>query len=448
MSENIELNLLKQDLKSCTDHIKKTKALKNSLIVNLAYIIFTVLCFFFVPLIIPIEKTIIANDFRIFYQSAQAIIANPEQLYSLPAYNMPFRYFPFFSLVFVPYTILPFELGFVIHTILLGLVQTVSFYLIYIISIRFYNIKFNNKEKNDLLFVCLMAPLQVPLILMGQISHIFILLMLIVIFLIENIRKEKYKIKYQYFLIGVILGLCISLKPFSILIIPLLTKLVIYFEDKKIKIRFKILIRLLSGLILSHLINIAYFFVYPGLFSEFLNINSTAQLLNYPSSSITRLISFIFNSFSIEPIVMLILTILLYSLLFSIFLITPPNKTNYPAFISMVILIIMINFTDSWFLNFLILFMLLFPGLFQFEDEVSFIQSESLKRRLKISNFITYKIIYYGIVYFAVGVVLGLTVFPTDPILPFFLIILYINFLWRLFRNHYQSYSKFKDTIL
>jgi len=436
VSENIELSLLKQDLKNCTDHIKKTKALKNSLIVNLVYIIFTVLCFFLVPLIIPIENTIIANDFRIFYQSAQAIITDPEQLYSLPAYKMPFRYLPFFSILFVPYTLIPFELGFVIHTFLLGLIQTASFYLIYIISTRFYKVKYNNKVKSDLLFICLMAPLQVPMILMGQISHIFILLILIVIFLIENIKTEKYEINYQHFLIGLILGFSISLKPYSILIIPLLIKLVITFEDKKIKIRFKILIKLLSGLIISHIINIIYFLVYPGLLPEFLEINSTTQLLNYPSSSITRLISFIFNSFSIEPIFMLILTILLYGLLFSIFLITPSNKTNYPAYVSMVILIIMINFTDSWFLNFLIVFMLIFPGLFQFEDEVSFIQSESLKRRLRISNFITYKIIYYGIIYFTVGVVLGLTVFPTDPILPFFLIILYLIILWRLFRNY------------
>jgi len=435
VSENIELSLLKQDFKNCTDHIKKTKALKNSLIVNLVYIIFTILCFFLVPLLIPIENTIIANDFRIFYQSAQAIITNPEQLYSLPAYNMPFRYLPFFSILFVPYTLIPFELGFVIHTFLLGLIQTASFYLIYIISTRFYNVKYNNKVKSDLLFICLMAPLQVPMIFIGQISHIFILLILIVIFLIENIKTEIYKISYQYFLLGLILGLSISFKPFSILIIPLLTKLVITFKDKKMKIKSKILIILLSGLIISHIVNIIYFLVYPGLLPEFLDINSATQLLNYPSSSITRLISFIFNAFSIEPIVMLILTILLYGLLFSIFLITPSNKINYPVYISMVILIVMINFTDSWFLNFLIFFMLIFPGLFQFEDEVRLIQSDSLKRKLKISNFIIYKIIYYGILYFTAGVVLGLTVFPTDPILPFFLIILYIIFSWRLIRN-------------
>ena len=141
--------------------------------------LFSLSCFFFlVPLIIPIENTIIANDFKIFYQSAQTIVSNPEQLYSLPDYNMPFRYLPLFSLLFIPYTLIPYELAFVIHTVLLGLVQTASFYLIYIISTQFYKIKYDSKVKSDLLFVCLMAPLQVPMILMGQISHIFIFLIL------------------------------------------------------------------------------------------------------------------------------------------------------------------------------------------------------------------------------------------------------------------------------
>ena len=426
--------LLKQDLNSCTDHIKKTRTLKISLIVNLIYVIFTILFFFLVPLIIPIENTIIANVFKIFYQSAQTIVSNPEQLYSLPDYNMPFRYLPLFSLLFIPYTLIPYELAFVIHTVLLGLVQTASFYLIYIISTQFYKIKYDSKVKSDLLFVCLMAPLQVPMILMGQISHIFIFLILTVIFLIENVRTKRYGIKYDYFVVGLILGLSISFKPFSILIVPLLTKLVIKFKDKKIKIQFNFLIQLVSGLIVSHLINAFYFFLYPSLFFEFLDINSTTQLLNYPSSSIIRIISFLFNSFSIEPIVMLILTIILYGLLFSFFLMTPSNKINYPAYFGMVILIIMINFTDSWFLNFLIYFMLIFPGLFKFEDEVIMIRSQSLKRKLKISNYIIYKIIYYSIVYFTVGIVLGITIFPTDPILPIFLIILYVNTLWRLFR--------------
>ncbi len=435
MFEINESNLLIQDLKECTAHIKKTNALKVSLFLNLIYVVITISCFFIVPIFTPIENTIIANDYRIFYQSAQTIMENPMLLYTLPDYNMPFRYLPLFALLFIPYTFIPFEVGFVIHTFLLGIIQTASFYLIYIISTHFYNIKYNTKIKRDLLFLVMMAPLQVPMILMGQISHIFIFLMLILLLLIENAREKRYYIKYQYISTGLILGLGISFKPFAILIIPFLAKLVITFDAKRIKINFGILFKLLLGLAITHIINVIYVFIYPGLVQEFLNINSTAQILNYPSSSLTRIISVVFGSFSIEPIVMIILTFILYGFIYSVYLITPSEKVNYPSYFGMVLLLVMIIFTDSWFLNFLIWFMLVFSGLFQYEDEINLISSENFKKNLKISNFITYKITYYGIVYFSAGVVIGLTIYPTDPILPFFLIVLYSNLLWRLFRN-------------
>ena len=428
-------SLFFQDLKKCTEHIKSTKALKISLFMNIIYVIFTISSFFIVPYFTTIENTIIANDYRIFYQSAQTVLANPEKLYSLSAYNMPFRYLPLFSVLFIPYTFMPFGVGFIIHTILLGIIQSASFYLIYIVSTHFYNVKYNTKLKRDLLFLVLMAPLQVPMIMMGQISHIFIFMMLIVLLLIENARKMRYDIKYQYFYIGLILGLGISFKPFAILLIPLLAKLVIFIDGKRIKIRFGILFKIFLGLIITHSINIVYFGIYLGLFLDFLVVNSTAQIVNYPSSSITRILSVLFNTFSIEPVVMMILTFILFGFIYIIYLITHPEKINYPTYFGMVLLLVMIIFTDSWFLNFLIWFTLVFPGLFQYEDEVSLISSETLKKKLKISNYITYKITYYGIVYFTVGIVIGFTIFPTDPILPFFLIILYFNFLWRLFRN-------------
>ncbi|MFW9951288.1 MAG: glycosyltransferase 87 family protein [Candidatus Thorarchaeota archaeon] len=436
MSKNIDLSLFKEDLKSCTEHIKKTKALKNSLVVIFVYLVFTILCFLLVPLFIPIENTVIANDFRIFYQSAQTILVDPEQLYVLPDYNMPFRYLPLFSLLFVPYTFVPFGFAFIIHTFILGAVQTVSFYLIYIISTRFYNIKYNKKVKSDLLYICLMAPLQVPMILFGQISHFFIILILIVILLLENDRTKRYEIKYSHFFIGLILGLAISLKPFSILLVPLLIRLVIVVDNRKIKIHLKKLAIIVSGLVISQSINIVYLIFYPHLFQDFLDINFNTQLFDYPSTSITRFISFFFNLFSIEAVLMIILTFILYGLLYSTYLITPTEKINYPAYISMVILIVMINFTDSWFLNFFIWVMLFFPGLFWLENEFDIISSEKLKKRLKITNFIVYKIIHYGVVYFTAGLVLGLTIFPTDPIMPFVLIFLYIILLWRLFRIH------------
>lgn len=382
----------------------------------------------------PIENTLVANDFRIFYQSAQTISNNPELLYSLPDYNMPFRYLPLFSLFFIPYTLIPYEIAFTIHTIILGVVQTASFYLVYIISTRFYKIKYDNKVKSDLLFICLMAPLQVPMILIGQISHFFILFILLVILLMENVRVKRYNIKYEQVFIGLLLGFSISLKPFAILLIPFLVKMVITIKNEKIKIHFNNGLKLIFGLFLSQISNFIYLILYPNILQDFLGINTSTQLFNYPSTSITRLISVIFDSFSIEAIVMIILIFPLYGLLYSIYLLTPNNKINYPVYFSGIILVIMIIYTDSWFLNFLIWFTVIFPGLFQFEDEITLHSSIKIQKKLKITNFIIYKISYYGILYFTLGVVIGLTIITTDPIMPFLLIILYIIIIWRLIR--------------
>ena len=57
-----------------------------------------------------------------------------------------------------------------------------------------------------------------------------------------------------------------------------------------------------------------------------------------------------------------------------------------------------------------------------------------------------YKVIIYGIVYFSVGVVIGWTILPTDPILPIFLIILYFNLLWRLYRQK-KNYDLLNNSI-
>jgi hypothetical protein len=280
-----------------------------------------------------------------------------------------------------------------------------------------------------------MAPIQVPMIIMGQISHIFILMILILILIIENIRLKRYNIKYPYFFLGIILGLSISFKPFAILIIPLLVKLIIRLKNGKIKIQLKELITFLFGLFITHVINLIYFLFFPELIQDFLTVNSSTQILDYPSSSLTRIISVALNSYSIEPILMLILTIILYGFMYSVYLFVPNQIINYPAYIGMVLLIVMINFTDSWFLNFLIFFMLIFPGVFQFEDELNRNITSPLSKKLKFSNFVIYKVIIYGIVYFSVGVIIGWTILPTDIILPFLLIILYFNLLWRLYRK-------------
>ncbi|MFW9867039.1 MAG: hypothetical protein ACFFEN_13165 [Candidatus Thorarchaeota archaeon] len=435
MFQNQKFQPLIEDIKFCNNYIKKTRSLKLSLYAVLVYVIITILCFIFVPMIIPLENTIIANDFRIFYQSAEIIVTDPTQLYASSVYNMPFRYMPMFSLLFIPYTFISFEAGFIIHTILMGIVHIISFYLILITSTKWFNISFNSRIKRDMLYLTLMAPLQVPLLLIGQVTEIFILLILLIILLIENEKIRRYKINYAYFFIGFLVGISISYKPFAFLLLPLLLKLSISFKNKKLQFELKQMLLASLGFLTSFSINVIYWISYPSLFIEFVEINFSSQLLDYPSTSITRIIFILFNAFSFqisEFVIIAISIFILFGLLFTIFILISNNEKNYPVLLGMGILITMITLPDSWFLNFLIWFMIAVPGLFKLEEDLQFMVSEKKRKKLKQSFYLIYKFSQYGILFFTVGVVLGLTILPFDPILPLLIVIIYILLSWRL----------------
>lgn len=435
MFKKQKLKPLIEDIQFCSNYIKNTKSLRLSFYTVAIYVLFVILCFLFVPFIIPLEKTVIANDFRIFYQSAQNILSDPTTLYTSPVYNMPFRYLPLFSLLFIPYTFIPFEVGFIIHVFLMTIVHIASFYLVLIISLKWFNISFNSKIKRDMLYLSLMAPLQVVLLLIGQITNIFILMYLVIILLVENEKNRRYKIRYAYFLVGLLAGLSISYKPFAFLLLPFLLTIFFDISKRRLYIGGKQILSASIGFITSFSINLVYWILYPNLIPDFIEINNSSQLLDYPSTSITRILSVIFNAFSIqlsEFTILVGLTLILFSLAFFIYILNPIQLKNYSLFLGMGILITMITFPDSWFLNFLICFMLILPGLLKLEDELNVVVSEKERKTINQTFYIIYKISQYGILFFTVGIVLSMTILTFDPILPFLLIILYIIISWRL----------------
>ena len=128
-----------EDIRFCNREIKKSITLKLSLYAIIIYVIFTIICFILIPNIIPIENTLISHDFRIFYESTKLIVIDPGQLYHPVVNDMSFRYLPIFSLLFIPYILIPYELAFIVHTILMAILHICSFYLILILSSKFGN---------------------------------------------------------------------------------------------------------------------------------------------------------------------------------------------------------------------------------------------------------------------------------------------------------------------
>jgi len=450
MSQSQEFSIFVEDIKSCNDKIRNEIILKLSRLTVLFYLIFAILCFLFVPFFIPLKNTAIANDFRIFYQSAQILLEQPEYLYSSSIYNMPFRYFPFFSLLFIPYTFIPFEITFIIHITLMAIIHIASFYIIFILSSKILKVQFDTKIKRDLLFLNLMTPLLAILLLIGQITEIFIFFILISILILENDNLNRYKLKFKDFILGFLLGLSVSFKPFAFLLIPFFLKIYISYKSRAYEFEIKETLIASCGFFLAISVNIIYWILYPNLIFDFIMINFNTQLPNYPSSSITRIIIIMLNALNIqvpEALVMLILFLCLYSFLFFFYIQQPIKQKNHSLFVGMSMLLILIIFPDSWFLNFLILFMIFIPGYLKIEEDLTFENSQGLEKKLSYTYLLNYNILKYGILYFTIGIVLGFTIIPFDPILPPLLLILYFVMLWKIYLYNIQRKEKNQEDI-
>jgi hypothetical protein len=295
-----------------------------------------------------------------------------------------------------------------------------------------------------------MTPLLAILLLIGQITEIFIFFILISILIVENDNFNRYKLKCKDFILGFLLGLSISFKPFVFLLIPFFLKIYISYKSRVYEFEIKDTLIASCGFFLAISVNIIYWILYPNLIFDFIKINFNTQLPNYPSSSITRIIIIIFNALNIqisEALVMLILFISLYSFLFFFYIQLPIKQKNHSLFVGMGVLLILITFPDSWFLNFLILFMIIIPGYLKIEEDLTFENSEGLEKKLSHTYLLNYNILKYGILYFTIGIVLGFTIIPFDPILPPLLLILYFVILWKIYLYNIQRKEKNQEDI-
>jgi len=120
-----------EDLQMCSQYIRHSPLLKLGFIFEFSFILIVILLFIFLPLLFPSWSTIMAHDFRVFYDAVNTYCHSPDLLYSSSPHQFPFRYLPAFIYLFYFYTLIPFELSFILHTILMGLFHLASFYLIY-----------------------------------------------------------------------------------------------------------------------------------------------------------------------------------------------------------------------------------------------------------------------------------------------------------------------------
>ena len=311
--------------------------------------------YFFLSLFLTLFVLRTQSDFYVYYKVGEIYVNDPNNLYN-PAYYVdiwPFRYFPLSALLFVPYYLLGFNLGFIVFNFINFILNILISTVLYKIIILVRGDDHEKDDKRIILYICfyLIGLPQVFNYILGQINLYVTLLILLSLFIFVKYQEIKYQL-----LASIMLGISIIIKPTTIFMIPFIIVLNYTYEKKKISFDLKLSFLRLFGVLLPLSLNIVMFLLYPDLLSGFLVTNFTGSetvLLNH-SFSITKIISNMLlyigvpsNELNVLPILISVLLVLgSLGLIFYVF--RRVNKNNLIYGYTFGILIMFLAYFDSW----------------------------------------------------------------------------------------------------
>jgi len=327
-----------QRIKELWEH----KIFRYAIILNVFYFILSIILFFAYYQ----EK----NDFIIFYKVGNIFINDIENLYNQTEYLWDFRYLPLSALFFIPFSILNFQVAFVIFNFCNLILNFLICIILYKIIMLIRNENHEKDDKRIILYISiyLMGLPHVLNYIYGQINLYitFFILLSLYIFL-------KYD-EFKWQLIGsIFLGISIIIKPTAFFLIPFLIILNFDLERKKLSFNFyKSAIRII-GVIIPVLLNFIVFLLYPTIWEGFLDTNFTGSnpiALNF-SFSITKLITnfcYFYNIPFNQIFVLLGVIGILGGLGFIIFIIKRFEKDSIIYGYAFGIIIMLLVYFDSW----------------------------------------------------------------------------------------------------
>ncbi|KKM68068.1 hypothetical protein LCGC14_1464580 [marine sediment metagenome] len=217
------------------------------------------------------------NDFLVYYKVSEVVLNDINNLYNPPPpieYRWPFRYFPLSVIFFIPFYLVGFDLGFILFNLSNFILNILICIILYKIILLVRN---EDQEKDDkrvitYISIFLMGSPHIFNYILGQINlyvTLFILLSLYIILKYEDIKWQL--------IAGLLLGISISIKPITLLLIPFL--IVFNYDVERKKYTFmltKTTVRII-GVILPISLNILVFLIYPELLKDFISINFTGE---------------------------------------------------------------------------------------------------------------------------------------------------------------------------
>ncbi len=318
------------------------KIFRYAIIVHSFYFILSIVLFF----MLYREK----NDFIIFYKVGNVFLNDIENLYTQTYYLWDFRYFPLSALFFMPFSILSFEVAFVVFNSFNMLLNFLICVVLYKIIILIRNIDHEKNDKRVILYICiyLMGLPHVLNYIYGQINLYITFFILLSLYIFLKFSDFKWQL-----LGSIILGLSIIIKPTAFFLIPFVIIVNFDLETKKLKFDFlRSLIRLV-GVSTPILLNFILFLLYPSLWAGFLDTNFTGSnpiALNF-SFSITKLITnfcYFYNIPFNQVLILIGVIAILGGSSFMIFILRRFEENSIIYGYCFGIIIMLLTYFDSW----------------------------------------------------------------------------------------------------
>ncbi|MFX0042095.1 MAG: glycosyltransferase 87 family protein [Candidatus Hodarchaeota archaeon] len=329
------------------------------------------------------------NDFLVYYNVGKVFINDINNLYNPANYNWPFRYLPLSAILFVPFYLLGFDVGFIlfnfINLILNILICIILYKLIFLIRDESHE----KDDKRVILYISLYL-MSLPNLfnyVLGQINLYVTLLMLLSLLIYFKYEQIKWQ-----FIASLILGISIIVKPITVFMIPFLIAFNYDFKKERLNISLLNTVIRVFGVLLPLSLNFFIFLINPSLLKGFIAINFTGEDTVYinHSFSATKIIEnlLFLVGFSEEQLLNYQLLIFLSTLLiagglsFLIYIFGKLNSENLIFGYTFGILIMLIAYFDSWDHHLLILAPILILLIFNLPQ-----RSEITKNFIKPSFF-------------------------------------------------------------
>ncbi len=318
------------------------KIFRIAILVNLIFLVVS----------IALNLTILRNnnDFLVYYTVGEVFINDINELYSRANYLWPFRYFPLSAILFIPFYLLGFELGFILFNIINFLLNILSSILLHKIISLVKNKDHEKDDKRVVLYISLFL-MSLPNVfnyILGQINLYITLLVLLSLFLFVKYNSVKWD-----FVSSLLLGLSIIIKPITIFMIPFL--LILNFDRKTRKFKgflFRNVVRL-SGALLPVSFNFFIFALYPQLLDGFITTNFTGSepiILNHSFSLSKLVVNFcLFYNLPFNSLLILIILLLFFGILgFVIYVFRRKTENSIISGYGFGISIMLLVYFDSW----------------------------------------------------------------------------------------------------